>query len=423
MSRFRANRAGAICRVARRGLRRFATYAVAAAAVAAAFSFGAPPHRAFAAPPQKTYDLRRTFVLEAAHYYVFEREQSDSQTITLLMPTPYVTRQRVIEDYRETTCNPLPDGLFEVSYILERAQLHRTDNNRKKNIQYDSLTDQPGPETTMLAAIIQHPISAKLRVSGLGDSVPPPASAPSVVRDMPVAAATAPASAPAAASRPVGGAASSRPAAVRRPVTPRKAPAEFDRDVVLERVTRWTHDWLPDAPVAVGESWWLHFSELRATFVLLRHDLKFTLREVRETDGRTLAVIDMTGGCRIDISSDTPQAENQTREVTLKSAAWSGEFTFDLTRGRLDRATIRHDHDLAADMKSAKAGGIDITLGNSAQRTWTIRSSDNPPPRPIVAQSSRSASGGRAPRPPRPVPPAQKPASAPGGARPTGQNR
>ena len=398
--------------------RRVGAYAIILGAALACFAaqFSRP---AAAGDPASTYDLRRKYVPELEGYYLLDRQQSEAQSISLLLPTPLVTRQHTIEEFRETVIEPQPPDAFQVNFILERLQFQKSD--RKREIRYDSITDSPTAETALPATLIGHPMAVRLTPTGHGRATPS-ASAPAASQPAAIPAPPPPAEVPVASrgtADPRLKPSASRPAAA-RPVQPRRPPPnDFDRDRVQERIVRWTQEFLPDHPVRAGDSWWLHYDETRMNFVTLHHDLQFTLEEVRPESGRDVARISLKGQCRAEISQEAAPAENQTRTVKLKNGVWSGELYFDMQRGGLDRAALRHDHDLSSEMKSTNKG-IDITLGVSAQRIWSIKYSRYPAPRPIVVQSSRPAAvhgrPGRPVTPPRVVPPGA-PATRPDSSR------
>lgn len=165
---------------------------------------------------------------------------------------------------------------------------------------------------------------------------------------------------------------------------------------------------LPGQPKAVGESWTATRShEMRnaGTAVI---DYTFTLRDVRETDGTRIAVIDVTGTARLNKAAPPrpqPNAKKPPadRDFRIDRATHQGQIEFDVDRGRLAKMELRRELDLSAEVKGKdELMTMDLVTGEAHR--LLVLTGTTPPPRPVVV-------GERKPPVEDPEPPPKRPAT------------
>jgi hypothetical protein len=123
----------------------------------------------------------------------------------------------------------------------------------------------------------------------------------------------------------------------------------------------------PDAPVATGETW-TNTSEIVQPAI-------GTLNTVRTS---TLQAVDTTGGsamARIGIvvaikqSAEAPAA-GAPMKMTMGDASGTGEITFDVTNGRIQRTTV--DMDMPMTMAATMPDGEFMSIQNSVHTTMVM---------------------------------------------------
>lgn len=157
---------------------------------------------------------------------------------------------------------------------------------------------------------------------------------------------------------------------------------------------------LPEAPVHVGGQWTKTHREQGATFGTVVTELTCTLRDVRETEGRQIATIDLVGRVRLDRSTPTSrparsrQKNVKKREFKVDKAICAGTVLFDLTRGRLVEMTLRRELECSAKLEPTKSGfALATEIRSGMSHVLRVKASDTPAPKPVIVGGPKPPPG------------------------------
>lgn len=155
---------------------------------------------------------------------------------------------------------------------------------------------------------------------------------------------------------------------------------------------------LPIEPMPVGGAWSARRTDIIKNFGQSVTDYTFTLTEVREQDGRKIALIHVDGDVHLEQAeaakpkrpgaasaparSQPAKAKSQQRDFKIDRAVCTGSIEFDITRGELIRLVLRRQLDLTAELESKDNQKVALETGSSHVLRVAVR--DTPPPKPII---------------------------------------
>lgn len=329
------------------------------------------------AGPDERVTLRRQFAPGQTNFYILEHDETTRQSFSL-MPIPIMEQRRCTDALMEHVLRVRADGSAEVEWKLDRVQYQKS--GQHGDVRWDSAGGMnPVPEAMAASMLLGQTLRTVQKPFGELEAV---ASAP----------ATASASSRAAATQGVGyGGATGGPrgpSPLVRPAAGRGPGGFYDADSYQRMLARVASEFLPPGPVAVGQTWRMRVEEVKPSLGTLVHQLRYTLKAAGGAVGARTAVIGVEGECTIEPPAPTPGPSKVKTKLTLKKGAWTGEIQFDLEKGRVRAATLRHENDIEAEMTGGDAN-MTFNLGQAEERTVRFRSVPQLPAKPIKVQATR----------------------------------
>lgn len=193
--------------------------------------------------------------------------------------------------------------------------------------------------------------------------------------------------------------------AMRRPLSKIAAKCQLNNDNLSALLDDLGPYWMPKEPVRVGETWTRTYKDDVRTFGTVTTALNCTLKSIRRTGGRRIAVVEIAGDVSLTPTSQPAPTSRpgqttrptQQKEFSIDRFTCKGSVEFDLDLGELLALNLHRETHFVAKMESEKSGPMELRSASS--HILKVKTGHTPPPKPIIV-------GG--PKPPE-MPPEEKP--------------